>query len=47
MAPTPQGECDLQVQFAPGLTQEQVHAVCDLIPGLDFCRFDRQSGKWN
>ena len=39
------GETRLEAMASTAASQEQVFRLFDLIPGLDYCDFDRHSGK--
>ncbi len=39
------GDVRLEAMVSTAASQEQVYRLFDLIPGLDYCDFDRHSGE--
>ncbi len=45
VAETPhKGESRLEAMVSTAASQEQVYRLFDIVPGLDYCDFDRRSG---
>ncbi len=40
-----QGEIRLEAMASTAASQEQVYRLFDIVPGLEYCDFDRHSGK--
>ena len=40
------GETRLEIMTPSMLSQEQLHRLLDLVPGLEYCTLDRRSGMY-
>ena len=46
MLPNPTRCQRLHITAPLGLNQHYINRLCDLIPGLEYCDFNEQTGRW-